>query len=433
MGAGLHRRTTDGRRRLRAPGVVTGLVVVVALGGFGTAIALQRRSHASAGGSPGTSTHSGSNSTTTTTVPPAPLRITAVSPTAGSTTASFDTIVTVAFSQPLAADSPFPTVSPAPPGQWVRVGPKAVRFVPRGFFPPYTKVQVSVPGGPSGIRSRYGQSLSATLQNHFAIQGGSELRLQQLLAELRYLPLQFVPARKATASGVAGNTSSSTLRQSVSSTTTTTPPPPPPAIDSEPAVAAEVPVQPVAGHFVWRFGNTPASLATLWKPGQPNVITTGAVMAFESAMGLTTDGVAGPKVWAALLEAVAKRQMTTTPYDYVAVSQVVPETATVWRNGKNIFSATVNTGISVAPTALGTYPVYARYLVTTMSGKNPDGTPYSDPGIPDVSYFNGGDALHGFLRASYGFPQSLGCVEMTYADAATMFPLTPLGTLVTVL
>ena len=37
-----------------------------------------------------------------------------------------------------------------------------------------------------------------------------------------------------------------------------------------------------------------------------------------------------------------------------------------------------------------------------MSGTNPDGSHYSDPGVPWVSYFNGGDALHGFLRASYG-------------------------------
>jgi hypothetical protein len=76
--------------------------------------------------------------------------------------------------------------------------------------------------------------------------------------------------------------------------------------------------------------------------------------------------------------------------------------------------------------------VYARYITTTMSGTNPDGSHYSDPGIPWVSYFHGGDALHGFLRAQYGFPQSLGCVEMPYASAGTVFPFTPLGTLVTV-
>jgi lipoprotein-anchoring transpeptidase ErfK/SrfK len=67
-----------------------------------------------------------------------------------------------------------------------------------------------------------------------------------------------------------------------------------------------------------------------------------------------------------------------------------------------------------------------------MTGVNPDGTPYSDPGIPWVSYFNGGDALHGFIRASYGFPQSLGCVEMPYANAARVYPFTPIGTLVNV-
>ncbi len=71
-------------------------------------------------------------------------------------------------------------------------------------------------------------------------------------------------------------------------------------------------------------------------------------------------------------------------------------------------------------------------MSTTMSGTNPDGSHYSDPGIPYVSYFNGGDALHGFLRAQYGLPQSLGCVEMSYADAGQVYPYTPIGTLVNV-
>jgi hypothetical protein len=77
--------------------------------------------------------------------------------------------------------------------------------------------------------------------------------------------------------------------------------------------------------------------------------------------------------------------------------------------------------------------VYLRYTTQTMSGTNPDGSHYSDPGIPWVSYFNGGDALHGFIRYSYGYPQSLGCVEMPFASAKTVWPSTPIGTLVTVL
>ena len=68
----------------------------------------------------------------------------------------------------------------------------------------------------------------------------------------------------------------------------------------------------------------------------------------------------------------------------------------------------------------------------TMSGTNPDGSHYSDPGIPWISYFNGGDALHGFVRASYGFPQSDGCVEMPITTAGRVYPYTPIGTIVNV-
>jgi len=67
-----------------------------------------------------------------------------------------------------------------------------------------------------------------------------------------------------------------------------------------------------------------------------------------------------------------------------------------------------------------------------MQGTNPDGSTYDDPNVPWASYFNGGDALHGFVRATYGSPQSNGCVEMPVATAAQVWPLTPIGTLVTV-
>jgi len=89
-------------------------------------------------------------------------------------------------------------------------------------------------------------------------------------------------------------------------------------------------------------------------------------------------------------------------------------------------------GVAGADTANGTFPVYLHYATTTMTGTNLDGSHYSDPGIPWVSYFNGGDALHGFIRSSYGYPQSLGCVEMTFNSAATMWSRTSIGTLVSV-
>ncbi len=155
-------------------------------------------------------------------------------------------------------------------------------------------------------------------------------------------------------------------------------------------------------------------------------------MTFQSDHGLDDSGEITPTFWADLLDAVAARQVNTAPYDYLEVSTALPETLSVWRDGTVIYRTLVNTGIPEASTALGTYPVYARHVSTTMSGYNPDGSYYYDPGIPDVAYLNGGDAVHGFLRASYGFPQSLGCVELPYSAAAVVFNYDPIGTLVTV-
>ncbi len=92
----------------------------------------------------------------------------------------------------------------------------------------------------------------------------------------------------------------------------------------------------------------------------------------------------------------------------------------------------VNTGAPGADTVDGSYAVFEHVRYSDMKGTNPDGSTYNDPNVPYASYFNGGDALHGFIRASYGSPQSNGCVEMSYADAALVWPLTPIGTLVTV-
>jgi lipoprotein-anchoring transpeptidase ErfK/SrfK len=93
----------------------------------------------------------------------------------------------------------------------------------------------------------------------------------------------------------------------------------------------------------------------------------------------------------------------------------------------------VNTGIAQSPTVDGTFPVYLRYTVTQMIGTNPDGSAYDDT-VYWVSYFNGGDAVHAFPRASYGWYQSLGCVELpTYGSTAEdVWNLITYGTLVTV-
>jgi lipoprotein-anchoring transpeptidase ErfK/SrfK len=116
----------------------------------------------------------------------------------------------------------------------------------------------------------------------------------------------------------------------------------------------------------------------------------------------------------------------------VYVSTTLPERVYLYVNGHVRYSTLANTGVAGAATEFTTTPVYLRYTTQTMSGTNPNGTHYSDPGIPWVSYFLGGEALHGFIRSSYGWPQSLGCVEMPFANAKTLWPWTPIGTLVSV-
>jgi lipoprotein-anchoring transpeptidase ErfK/SrfK len=49
-----------------------------------------------------------------------------------------------------------------------------------------------------------------------------------------------------------------------------------------------------------------------------------------------------------------------------------------------------------------------------------------------ISYFNGGDAVHYFVRGSYGWPQSLGCVELPETAAKSAYGYLTYGSLVTV-
>jgi lipoprotein-anchoring transpeptidase ErfK/SrfK len=132
-----------------------------------------------------------------------------------------------------------------------------------------------------------------------------------------------------------------------------------------------------------------------------------------------------------LRDAVAGDQRTAG-YSYVYVHRNVPQLLTLWHNGTTVLTSPGNTGVPAAPTQLGTFAVFEHVPVGTMSGTNPDGSHYHDPGIRWISYFHRGEALHAFNRASYGTPQSLGCVELPLATAAKVWPYTPIGTLVTI-
>lgn len=190
--------------------------------------------------------------------------------------------------------------------------------------------------------------------------------------------------------------------------------------------------QPPVGTWRWRYAQIPPTLRQLWTPGTYTVLTQGAVMAFQHVHGLAVDGIAGPQVWSALVMDSRRQRIDPLGYSYMYVSESFPETLTLWRAGKTVLTSRANTGIPQSPTVRGTWPVYLRFTAQTMSGHTPSGAYYSDPGVPWVNYFHGSDAVHGFVRASYGTPQSLGCVELPVATAASVWNEIDYGTLVTV-
>ena len=309
------------------------------------------------------------------------------------------TPITLTFSKTVSAalGNSMPPVSPVTSGTWHQLNSHTIQFRPEGYgYGLGAKVTV---GLPAAVKLVGGSTSGSSSYGAWAVPAGSTTRLQQLLANLGYLPLRF-----------NGNSSEPTTPQGQMNA----------AID------------PPKGNFSWRYANVPSNLHSMWAPGVSGEMTKGAVMAFENDQGMIPDGTPGPAVWRSLMVAALAGHHSTFGYTFVGVSEGSPESIDVWHNGKSVVTGPVNTGIPSAPTAQGTFAVFEHSLSVTMSGTNPDGSHYSDPGVPYVSYFNGGDALHGFLRASYGSAQSLGCVEMPYSEAAAVYPYTPVGTLVNV-
>jgi lipoprotein-anchoring transpeptidase ErfK/SrfK len=327
---------------------------------------------------------------------PAPaLKLISASPTGA---APGDATIVLRFSAPLApiTTRSEPRLSPQTAGAWSEPSPTTLRFTPTGAYLPGTVVTITVP---RGLAATNGAKLPKAVTASFQVEPGSDTRLTQLLVELRFLPAHLTSITKQPRPGdTAGQ-----LR----------------AIFQAPASRMEM------------GDGWPGVLGQLWY-GDRSTVLRGAVMAFEAQHGLPMDGVASAAVWQALLSARFHRQFNQAGYSYAVASESSPESLTVYHNGRVVLSTPANTGIGGEGTALGTYPVYERLRSQTMQGTNPDGSHYADF-VQWVAYFNGGDAVHYMPRASYGSPQSLGCVELPYDAAEQAWGYLSYGTLVTVL
>ena len=337
--------------------------------------------------------------------PAAPLRVVSVTPAGGTHGVNGAAPITVTFSSALAPQSPLPTLSPKISGSWQVAGDTAT-FHPSYGYLPGTNVTVHIPGGSGGVRGAAASAgtLTTSQTDSFATGSFSTLRLQQVLAQLGYLPLDWAPDGSSASPEV-------------------------PAGDLNAQLSAAY--APPSGTFSFQPGY-PSELTGQWRTGSDNMLDQGAIRAFQNDQGLTMDGVAGPQFWSYLLKAAAHGQRNPNGYTYALATQgSSDESLQVWHNGKRILDTPANTGISAAPTADGTFPVYERLQYQIMKGTNPDGSKYADP-VSWIAYFDGGDAVHGFYRASYGWYQSLGCVELPPTTAQYIWPYLTYGTLVTV-
>jgi len=324
----------------------------------------------------------------------------------GTTNLTPSSPLTITLSEPVAHlfGSSMPTIRPtiagadAVTGSWTQTTEYTLTFTPSGpNFWPGEQFTLSLPS-PVSVSTTSGSLAPASKSITLSGAALSDERLQQMLAGLNYLPLSFTPTTPAT---------SSTLASVAASTTA-----------------------PVPGSFSWRW-SVPTNLSDLWQVGNYNVITQGATMAFEQDNHLNTDGLANPLLWPTLVKDTVSGTVDPHPYSYILVHENLPENLTLYENGQVALTSLANTGIPGRTTAIGTFPIYERFTVAYMNGINPNGTPYHDL-VHWINYFHGGDAVHGFVRATYGHPQSLGCVELPVPVAAQVFPLVHIGTLVTV-
>ena len=303
--------------------------------------------------------------------------------------------IAVALSAPVSPTSPAPMLVPKVAGTWSIVGNSEV-FTPASTFEPCIHYALTVWARTSSTaHSQLGKR--QTIDLHVACP--STAALQQALARLGYLGARFHPRYD-----VSVTNGPETRR-----------------------AAAENAFHPPRGAIVPHPANAPRA-----QIGQLDSTTRGALEVYQEDRGLEASGEPNTATWESLLYDETNNRRDREPYTWVSVSESLPETLEVHRGNHVVFTTPVNTGVPGVETEQGTFPIYARYVSTTMSGTDVDGTKYDVPDVPWVNYFNGGDAVHGYPRASYGFPQSNGCVELPIEAAHTVFGMLAIGDIVEV-
>ena len=79
---------------------------------------------------------------------------------------------TSTLSEPLAAGSPMPSITPSVGGSWSLSSPTTLTFQPTQSMIPFDSYTVNVPGGPNGLRGASGDHLAASVHIKFKVAAG---------------------------------------------------------------------------------------------------------------------------------------------------------------------------------------------------------------------------------------------------------------------
>jgi len=175
--------------------------------------------------------------------------------------------------------------------------------------------------------------------------------------------------------------------------------------------------------YQWDATHVPHKLVNLSITSTHSILYRSAILRFMRDYGVHFDPNNTQYASNVLKQAYETGFTAEKPFVWVYVDQHIPQKVLVWQKGRYIFESPANTGV-MHTTAVGTFMVYLRFRSTVMEGVFP-GTNihYDDPDVPWVNYFHGGEAIHGFPRAHYGYPQSAGCVELPIYKARELYPI----------
>jgi L,D-transpeptidase catalytic domain/Putative peptidoglycan binding domain len=302
----------------------------------------------------------------------------------------------VLLSAPVAAGSPSPTLEPTVAGSWTVSGAEEV-FKPASTLTPCSTYTLTVW---AGTQASEHPPLGRKVTDRLHVDCPPIAGLQEALARLGYLGAALRPPH-----GLRLPEGRETPRQ-----------------------AAVLAFDPAGGRLL-----ADPSYAPSVRFGELDEATRGALMVYQGDHELPVTGSPDESTWASLLAAETAYRRDRNPYTWVTVTESLPETLEVHEGDRVVLSTPVNTGVAGAETQQGVFPIYSRLISTSMSGTDPDGVSYDVPDVPWVNYFNGGDAVHGYPRASYGFPQSNGCVELPIETARTVYGMLAIGDLVEVM